>query len=744
MTTAAVGEAQKLNQQGVRALEQAQPALAAELLGQSVALEPRDFAAHVNLGNALCALGRFETALASYARATALNPNIPQTYNNQGNALRELRQQAAALVSYDKALALDARYLDAHLNRGVVLLDLGRPAMALGSYDAALALDARCAEAWVGRGDALSALRRYGGAIECYQRALALRPRQAAIYNKLGIALAESGQYEAAATCYGRGIALAPNNADLHNNLGNALRRARQYAAAARSYDTAYRLRPDLPGLAGVRLHTRMQLCEWEGFEADVTDLTARIGRGEYASNPLFVLALSDSGFLQKEAARSLPGSRRANNLATSELLPALAPGPAAAPVPAPVPPPSSTVPTSSVAIHRGGDPASRIRVAYFSADFHNHATSYLIAELLEIHDRSRFEILAFSYGQDAQDEMRQRIVAACDRFTDVRSQSDKEVAHLSRSLGVDIAIDLKGLTRGGRPGIFAHRAAPIQVSYLGYPGTLGAPYMDYLVADRTLIPEELQGHYTEKVIYLPDSYQVNDSKRRISALATARADHGLPDESFVFCCFNNTYKITPRVFEVWLRILHGVPHSVLWLFEGSPEAAHHLQSAAQRRGIEPQRLVFAKRLPSADHLARYRLADLFLDTLPCNAHTTASDALWAGLPVLTCMGEAFASRVAASLLRAVGLPELVTSTLFEYEQRAVSLAAPPNAGERDGYAHGSRELTEIRQRLASHRLSAPLFDTQRFRTHIETAFVTVCDRHRASLPPDHIYIGAA
>jgi predicted O-linked N-acetylglucosamine transferase (SPINDLY family) len=353
------------------------------------------------------------------------------------------------------------------------------------------------------------------------------------------------------------------------------------------------------------------------------------------------------------------------------------------------------------------------------------------MAELFEQHDKSRFELTAFSFGPDKQDAMRGRVSAAFEKFIDVRSVSDVDVAMQARSLGLDIALDLKGFCQDSRTGIFALRAAPVQVNYLGYPGTMGAEYIDYLIADATLIPEEHQRHYSEKIVYLPHCYQANDTKRPISDKAVTRQGMGLPQAGFVFCCFNNNFKIVPGVFDCWMRILKQVEGSVLWLLEDNAKAADNLRREAEARGVNRARLVFARRLPLPEHLARHRLADLFLDTLPCNAHTTASDALWAGLPVLTSIGETFAGRVAASLLSGVLLPELAARTLEDYERLAVDLATNPG------------RLAEVRHRLAGNRLTAPLFDIQLFTRHIEAAYVAMFERYRANLPPAHIHVQA-
>jgi predicted O-linked N-acetylglucosamine transferase (SPINDLY family) len=326
---------------------------------------------------------------------------------------------------------------------------------------------------------------------------------------------------------------------------------------------------------------------------------------------------------------------------------------------------------------------------------------------------------------------MRIRLEAACE-VIDVSCHSDKATALLARNLEIDIAVDLKGFTQGGRPGIFALRAAPVQVSYLGYPGTMGAGCMDYLIADRTLIPAGFERHYGERVIYLPDSYQVNDAKRRIGVRGFTRRELGLPPAGVVFCCFNNSFKILPGTFDGWMRILERVEGSVLWLLDDNPRAVRNLRQAAELRHVRPERLVFAPRMPPAEHLARHRLADLFLDTLPCNAHTTASDALWAGLPVLTQIGEAYAGRVAASLLMAIGLPDLITSTQAHYEALAIELAADV------------KRLARLRERLAQNRLTTPLFDTRRYARHLEAAYTSIHERHRAHLPPADVHVHRA
>ncbi len=533
-------------------------------------------------------------------------------------------------------------------------------------------------------------------ALENYDQAILLNPHNAEAHNNRGSALHAQMQHEAALESYDKAIALKPDYAEAYCNRANVLLTLKQYQASLESFDQALRLKPDYEYLRGIRAHVRRLLCDWEDSEGERRQLETAIAAGERVALPFTILAISDSPALQRKAAEIYARNKH----------------------------PARS--TAQISRHPQHD---KIRIGYFSADFYNHATSYLIAELLERHDRSRFEILGFSFGPDKVDEMSKRVSTAMDRFLDVRSMSDFDVAQLSRKLEVDIAVDLKGFTKDHRAGIFAERAAPIQVNYLGYPGTMGADYIDYLIADQTLIPEASQQHYSEKIVYLPDSYQANDSSRTLSAKPCARADEGLPESAFVFCCFNNAYKITPAAFHIWMRILSRVDGSVLWLLEDNPSTAANLRKQATHRDISSERLVFAKPLPLPEHLARHTLADLFLDTSPYNAHTTASDALWTGLPVLTRIGETFASRVAASLLRAVDLPELITTTESEYEELAIDLALD------------QERYQALRQRLQQSHLTAPLFDTQTFTRHLEAAYSAMFERYHAGLPPDHIQI---
>ena len=439
-----------------------------------------------------------------------------------------------------------------------------------------------------------------------------------------------------------------------------------------------------------------MKICSWSGLAESLEDISQKVAANEKVTHPFPLLALNDDALLHKKSSEIYIQSRYPFN---------------------PVLEPILKRPQSQ-----------KIRVGYFSADFQNHPVAFLIAELFELHDRSQFEIYGFSLVK-AADEMSRRLQLAFDYSIEAQGMSDIEIAQLSRSLNIDVAVDLTGFTQDARTGIFAHRAAPIQINYLGYPGTMGADYMDYIIADKTLISPQSQQSYSEKVVYLPNSYQANDRKRLISDRQFIRQELGLPENGFVFCCFNNNFKILPATFEGWMRILKAVEGSVLWLFQDNSWAVENLKKEAEKQGITPDRLVFAERLPLPEHLARHRKADLFLDTFPYNAHTTTSDALWAGLPVLTLMGGSFASRVAASLLNAVGLPELITSTQEEYEALAIELAM------------NTKKLADIKLKLANNYLTAPLFDTPLFTKNLEEAYLKMMEWYQADMMPDHIFI---
>jgi predicted O-linked N-acetylglucosamine transferase (SPINDLY family) len=720
-------ELKKLGDQAIRANNLDQAVLYYQ---QSLDINPNQANAYNNQGIALYYLKRLDEALASYDRALALNPDHAEAYNNQGLALRDLKRPEQAISSFNRAIALKPEYAEAYNNLGLALDELSRSDQALISYDRAIALNPdyisglnirgiafyekrkldealasfnraidhnpNYAEAYNNRGLTLHELNRLGDALISYDRAIALKSDYANAYHNRGVALNSLKRLDEAIASYDCAIALNPDYADTHNNRAVVLHGLKRFDEALISYERALALNPDFECLNSIRLFIKLTLCNWDNIDNQVAQLSHEIRNGEKSAHPFPMLALTNDRTILKKSAEIFAQTKF------------------------PMAPASNTF--AKIPKH------DKICVAYFSPDFRQHAVSTLTAELFELHDRSQFEIIAFSFGPNTKDDMRLRLETTFDQFIDVHDRSDQDIVTLARNLGVDIAIDLGGYTNDCRPGIFALRAAPLQVNYLGYPGTMGAEFMDYIIADPTIIPPEHQPDYTEKVIYLP-SFQVNDSKRQIADKQFTREELGLPPTGFVFCCFNNNYKINPQNFDSWMRILQQVEGSVLWLFAGSETFITNLTKEAKLRGVDPERLVFAKRLSAPEYLARYRVADLFLDTLPYNAGTTASDALWAGLPVLTLIGETFAGRMAASLLNAIHLPELVTTSQDEYEAMAVRLATHPD------------ELMNIKQKLADNRLTTPLFDTPQFTRNLEAAYTQIYERYHADLAPDHIYV---
>jgi predicted O-linked N-acetylglucosamine transferase (SPINDLY family) len=532
-------------------------------------------------------------------------------------------------------------------------------------------------------------------AVKSYEKALTIKPDYTDAYNNLGIVLNTLGQFDGAINSYEKAIAIKPDFAEAHSNLGDLLSNLKRLNEALVSFERALAINPDLDLILGNLLHTKMHLCDWDDLPNRLNELTIKINNSEKVIDPFPMLGLIDDPEQQRKVAEIFANTNHPRN----HDLPRIGLYPK----------------------HK------KIRIGYFSADFNEHPVAALTAGLYEMHDRNHFEIHGFSYGPDTKDKMHLRIKAGVDHFHDVRTMSNKNVAMLARSLEIDIAVDLGGHTKNARTGIFAMSVAPIQVSYIGYIGTMSANYYDYLLADRTLIPEDNQKYYVEKIAYLP-SYQVNDSTQSPPSISLTRQDVGLPETGFVFCCFNNNFKITPTTFDSWGRILEKVKDSVLLIYISNESAQINLTKEIILRGIDPSRLIFGKHLSKSEYLARYRVADLFLDTQPYNAGTTASDALRMGLPVLTCMGNSFANRHAASIITALNLPELITTTEEAYESLAIDLATDPE------------KLKIIKDKLVSNLSTAPLYDTALFARNLESAYTMMYDRYQRGLDSDHIY----
>ena len=669
---------------------------ATHCFSRAIEIEPKNVQAFLNKGNTLIELQEFEGALICYNTAIELQSDYALAYANRGSTYHNLKRYEEALGDYQKALVLQPNLPSTLMNQGNTFRELRFFQQALSSYDLAIKNDPQYAEAYMNKGLALNEQGELNQAIDNYNHAIRINPQYAEAFSNKGIAQLDLMELKFAVANFHSAISLKPDYADAYLNLGIAQNRLGELQESLRCFDVALNLNPDYQFIPGTRMHLKMQMCQWENFDHEVNALATQIIAKHKVTPTLPLLAMIDSPKLQYDAACIWGQHHNPEN---------------------------STL--GNIARHPRG---KKIRIAYFSTDFYYHAVSILMAGVFEAHDRDSFEIYAFSLRNRTPDLMTERLQSAFDHFLNLGHASDQEIASMARDLKIDIAIDLGGYTEGSRTNIFSYRAAPIQMSYIGYLGTMGLDYMDYLIADPLLIPEDKQEFFSEKILYLPN-YQANDSNRTSSNRILNRSDVGLPEDAFVFCSLNNNYKITPAIFSCWMRILQQVENSVLFLYVDNDFAKINLIKEAEKSGVNSPRLVFTKRVAIDDYLLRYKLADLFLDTHPYNAGTTASDALWAGLPVLTYLGKSFASRIAASILTAIDLPELIASDQLEYEKLAIDLARNPE------------KLLVIKKKLALTQLTSPLFNTSLFTKYLEMGFEAVMDRYCKGLPPAHTYI---
>lgn len=649
-------------------------------------------------GNRLLSLYRSGALAEAVDLGADLSRRYPESalvLNILGAAHIGLDQFEEAQAAYARAATLNPGDAEIHNNHGIALRRLARFDEAIAAFTRALAICPDHAEAHFNMGNALSDLGKMEAAIASYERSMAMQPGFADGWNNLGYAYHQRHRPTEALDAFGRALAIRPSFPGALNNLGNLLVDYRNWPGAIDTFRMSLEIDPEQSAARVQHLFARANICDFAVHD----DYLALRDKGAFATGvvPFPMLVFEDA-----------PD----RHLAYSQACVA-----------------DAAQAESAVDWHRPA-PGARIRIGYFSADFHEHATMFLMSGLFREHDRSRFEIIAYSYGPARDDPHRAQVMRDVDRFVDVSELSDQDILELARGDALDIAVDLKGHTQHSRSRIFARRMAPVQIGHVGYPGSMGGTFIDYLVADPVVIPVEEQDGYSEKIIRLAGSYQPNDRQRAIAVTSTTRADFGLPADGFVFCCFNQNYKIGPREFDIWMRLLTRVPGSVLWLWSTNEWAEANLRREAEARGIDTTRLIFAPRLPQQEHLARMRHADLFLDTFNVNAHSTASDALWAGLPLLTRAGRHFAARVGASLVSAVGLPELVTHSDADYEARALELASQPAL------------LDELRKRLTANRLTHPLFDTTAYTRRLEAAYQAAHERRMAGLPPEHLDIG--
>jgi protein O-GlcNAc transferase len=661
------------------------------LMARSLQIEPANISFIENYATVLCQSGDNISALQICDRGFQLDgANVVLLYAS-AVALCKLRRFQESLAQFDKLLRFKPDHIAALTERGAVLAQLNRHDAALVDFQNTLKLQPLYAEAFLNLGNLYGAQQRYNEAFTAYDRALALKPALADAWLGRGNLLFNLKRCSESAAAYDRALALQPSLAGAWLGRGNVLSELNRLDEAITAYDKAFTIEPDLPFVEGSLLEAKLHCCDWSNFDAERGHLVASV-KNLVPAPPFAFLAISTSPAEQLLCAKLCTKSKH--------------------------PPSVHPVWTGERYSH------DRIRLGYFSADFCEHATAYLAAGLFESHDRSRFEVTGISFGPDLNSPLRKRIKGAFERFIDVHDKSDHDVADLVRGLEIDIAVDLMGFTKNNRLNVFARRPAPIQVNYLGYIGTMGADFIDYVIADKIALPHDQQAFFTEKIVHLPDCFLVTDDQQEIAPDTPSREEEGLPPEGFVFCSFNNSYKLGRSMFEVWMRLLHRVQGSVLWLAEGNPEMVVNLRREARQCGIEPERIVFAPRVGLPRHLGRQRLAGLFLDSTPYNAGATGAAALWAGVPLVTVVGETFVGRMAASMLHTAGLPELAVHSLGEYEAFALKFACDPAF------------RSNIQRKLQDNLRTTPLFDTDRFRRNIEQAYATMIDILRRGESP--------
>jgi protein O-GlcNAc transferase len=671
---------------------------ALKLINKSIDAFSKNAVAHSNKGIILKELGHYSEALMSFDKAISLESNYAEAYSNKGNVLQELGRYHDAIAVYDNAISLEPNYAEAYSNRGNALEKIGLNDAALLSYDIAISVKPYFLDAWANKGNVLRKLRRLEEASSCFRTALSIDANRAEVWNLIGMLYSDCRLHDEATKSFDKAIDIKSNFAPAWANKASSLFELKSYREASESYQHAVDLDPDLEFALGNLIYAKSFIGCWSNLESNIDQVVRKINLSKKVIQPFKLLSAVDSLECMVSVAKTWVNARY----------------------------PSKNTSTPSKKSKN-----KRIRVGYFSPDFRNHPVSFLTAEIFELHNRDTFEIYGFSLKNAPEgDPMRMRLKASFDHFFNLEEMSDLDAVELIRELNIDIAVDMAGHTEFGPTEIFSYRPAPVQINYLGYPGTSGAEYMDYIVADKTLIPEESQKYYTEKIIYMPGSYLVDDSCRQPSSISFSRLELGLPNDKFVFCCFNNSYKFNKKMLQSWANILLAVSESVIWISENNTLFRENLLREFAFLGIEQARIIFAPKVDSmSDHLARIATADLFLDTLPFNAHTTAVDALKAGLPLLTCIGQSFAGRVAASLLNTIGIPELIASSMSEYELKAIDLARNPSM------------LIGLKQKLLQNRACSELFDSKAYTKNLELAYKEINERYLNGSNLDHLYV---
>jgi protein O-GlcNAc transferase len=661
---------------------------------QVLKIDPQNVDGHYNLGFLYLGQGKLKNAIKSCQRAIAIKPDHFDAHNTLGNALQACEQLDDAVVCFEQVVGLRPGYAPAHYNLGNALRQTGRLDDAVTSYRKAISLQSDHAGAHGNLGLALQQLGLLDAAVESFQAALDFNPNIAELHSNFGIALHNQGRLDDAIASFHKALDINPDFAEAHCNLGVSLTLQGRVPDAVDCFKMAITLKPDCTEALVQFIHQSKQIGRWHELEEPLQRLRRKLKRDASDIDPFMLLTVCDDPKALLLCAKEY--SAKVERLARRE--------------------------APNLNFRYDWPTHNKLRVGYLSADFRAHATAYLMVQMFENHDKKRVETFAYSYGPDDASPMRKRLVGAFDHFHDVRLERFSETAKRINGDEIDILIDLKGYTRDARTKIVSLRPAPLQINYLGYPGSMGADFIDYIIADRFLVPEKLERHYSEKIIFMPGSYQVNDSTRQIAPETGTRSDHGLPEKGFVFCSFNQAAKISPQMFSIWMRLLKQVEGSVLWLLAFNAYTEKNLMEEAASFGISPERIIFAPKMPLDEHLARYKLADLFLDTFPYNAHTTASDALWGGCPIVTCSGETFASRVAGSLMSALDVEGMIANSFSDYEALALKLARNPET------------LMEIRLLLETDRVSSRVFDGAEFAKNLEYAFESIWKRYSEGL----------
>ena len=628
--------------------------------------------------------GHIKEALSLYLEIYVEQNENSKLLFHIGNAYLQTKRFDLAIEYYEKTISIDQNHFNAYNNLGGTLSTLGRYKEAIEIYKKTLKIKPDFSDAYNNLGGCYHNLNQYEDSIINYNKAIKLNPDNFGAYNNLGSAYKEINQNENAINNYNKAIQIKPDYYVAYNNLGNLFQEIKLYEDAIKNYEKVIELKSNYKYVIGKLLHTRMRVSDWYKFDEHLNSLINSLNENNKTINPFPLLSLIDN-----------PSYHKINTEIYVK---------------------DNFIAPKKEQIKNKIIKTEKIKLGYFSPDFRNHPILHLTKEIFKFHNKSKFDVYAFSFGPKDNDNELDKVKGFFTKFIDIRNMSDQEVADLSRKIGINIAIDLCGFTAWNRAGIFYFRAAPIQINYLGYPGTMGANFIDYIIADKTVIPENEKINYSEKVVYLPNCYQPNTKIDIITKKQFSRIDFNLPEDGIVFCNFNSSYKITPNIFDVWINILENVPKSVLWLLKSNDTSSENIWKAAEKRNIDRNKIIFAERLPHDAHLKRIELADIFLDTFPYNAHTTASDTIRMGVPIIALMGKSFASRVSASILNQVNMKELITTNTEDFQNLAISIANNKN------------KLKKIKDDLNNSLSNSSLFDSVGFTKDLETLYQKLID----------------